>query len=1124
MQRSSAETPSPTAPPSPSITQPPSPSITQPPSPSIQQPSPPIQQPPSPSIQQPSPPIPQPPPSPSIQQPPLNSNPPASNGPTTNGKGSDCTLQSNSQIFLLGPPRQLTALARKAYSYQRRQWFTNLCCISACPLIMVLVSTLLGNFIASLVLHSIPAADYLYCSKENASDSFNVPYWSNFDPHLPSTNSTGLTDAINSTVTHTNWALLTPSASLTPPDMFSLNYKRPCVYWYGEDYPQDQGSIYEISPGVSGTLIRDSAYLATPLGGWLNVLRASLSSRTNDWRADQQSQSDNTIFLRTQRRTWVVYGADPSVDSKLIGVKNESIELSLAQLSGMPAGPAFMSPQDTDTGIFGTIPTRFFLNQGSIFLNTSMTGVAVPWFVPMGGDGFAIDDFISASIHKVIDEINNLDKSALLASPSNMRNIQYLYLQISKIHYNVPHGGIYIKKIDHINKQYAFDLHFGYDFRLTAASRFPRSEDRTMLQMTQLSNGILRNSNVSKLGRAAITQGLRVFPQVRNSQFSVSFAGPIGGILFPFGVSFLLPIFVIILTQEKESRILIVMKMNGVTPGRYYASHYITFYILYAISVAIFLLSGYIGKLTLFTLTDPAVLLLLFFIWGHNQISLAFFFSSFLRTSRNALVVVFLIVLCSVIVSLALDRIFRRGDRVPLPFFLWTPFAFYRSLSQLNRASYLPSSQPYKLRNMVPGDEVFTALMFMIAEIPVFLGVAGYLAAVLPSDFGVRMPWHFPFSLPYHTWKKSSINQKDAHDPKLDHDVTVPIGTDGLEGEDNDVRTERARIDDGDYNHASPIVINHIRKIYKSGHGIGSKLAIKDVTFAVEEGIVFGLLGPNGAGKTTLLSILTGLYETTSGTAKLAGFDIKTEMNEVCKRIGICPQFDILWDDLTVGDHLYFYARLKGLHKHEERTAVNQALADVYLERFENRQTKRLSGGEKRRLSIAIALLGNPKVVFLDEPTTGLDPEVRRLIWGIINKAKTGKTIVLTTHSMEEAEALCQRISIMAKGNLRCIANPVRLKQIYGSGYHIHFNSLAQDTDRASAFIESVLPMGWRQVDAFDTSVSYEFASNAGKLSSLFKTIESRKAQEGILDWGVGQTTLEEVFIRLLDEADIETN
>ncbi|KAH9247710.1 hypothetical protein BASA81_014668, partial [Batrachochytrium salamandrivorans] len=455
MQRSSAETPSPTAPPSPSITQPPSPSITQPPSPSIQQPSPPIQQPPSPSIQQPSPPIPQPPPSPSIQQPPLNSNPPASNGPTTNGKGSDCTLQSNSQIFLLGPPRQLTALARKAYSYQRRQWFTNLCCISACPLIMVLVSTLLGNFIASLVLHSIPAADYLYCSKENASDSFNVPYWSNFDPHLPSTNSTGLTDAINSTVTHTNWALLTPSASLTPPDMFSLNYKRPCVYWYGEDYPQDQGSIYEISPGVSGTLIRDSAYLATPLGGWLNVLRASLSSRTNDWRADQQSQSDNTIFLRTQRRTWVVYGADPSVDSKLIGVKNESIELSLAQLSGMPAGPAFMSPQDTDTGIFGTIPTRFFLNQGSIFLNTSMTGVAVPWFVPMGGDGFAIDDFISASIHKVIDEINNLDKSALLASPSNMRNIQYLYLQISKIHYNVPHGGIYIKKIDHINKQYA---------------------------------------------------------------------------------------------------------------------------------------------------------------------------------------------------------------------------------------------------------------------------------------------------------------------------------------------------------------------------------------------------------------------------------------------------------------------------------------------------------------------------------------------------------------------------------------------------------------------------------------------------------------------------------------------
>lgn len=117
---------------------------------------------------------------------------------------------------------------------------------------------------------------------------------------------------------------------------------------------------------------------------------------------------------------------------------------------------------------------------------------------------------------------------------------------------------------------------------------------------------------------------------------------------------------------------------------------------------------------------------------------------------------------------------------------------------------------------------------------------------------------------------------------------------------------------------------------------------------------------------------------------------------------------------------MYFYARLKGIKATDEKRAVHEALSQVSLLNFQDRLTKNLSGGEKRRVSIAIALLGNPKVIFFDEPTTGLDPEVRRLIWDIIQRSRIGKTIVLTTHSMEEAEALCQRIGIMAKGTLRC--------------------------------------------------------------------------------------------------------
>ncbi|KAJ3113607.1 hypothetical protein HK100_001931, partial [Physocladia obscura] len=225
--------------------------------------------------------------------------------------------------------------------------------------------------------------------------------------------------------------------------------------------------------------------------------------------------------------------------------------------------------------------------------------------------------------------------------------------------------------------------------------------------------------------------------------------------------------------------------------------------------------------------------------------------------------------------------------------------------------------------------------------------------------------------------------------------MKLEIDASELRFEDADVKAEKKRIELGEYDRASPLVLSHMRKVYPSRKGLGPKFAVKDVSFVADLGTVFGLLGPNGAGKTTLISILTGLYSLSYGNAILAGFDIKNEGSDICQVMGICPQFDILWEDLTIEEHLYFYARLKGATASNENDYVRQALENVSLTSLADRLTKRLSGGEKRRLSIAIALIGQPKVVFLDEPTTGLDPEVRRLIWNIIQKAKEGKTVIL---------------------------------------------------------------------------------------------------------------------------------
>ena len=321
------------------------------------------------------------------------------------------------------------------------------------------------------------------------------------------------------------------------------------------------------------------------------------------------------------------------------------------------------------------------------------------------------------------------------------------------------------------------------------------------------------------------------------------------------------------------------------------------------------------------------------------------------------------------VISLVIDTLFVDG-KAPYALFIWPPFAFYRALGLMNSGTLTATSIPYKFSRLGPSDELFVAMLFLIFEVPIFLGISYYLGNVFPSEFGVKKPWHFPVtdSLKYYRNRKDSANGKIRSEEVLA--TNIVISDEETQFEDADVKAERAKVLDPSFKAENyTLTMANMRKIYTGKGGAGPKLAVKDVTLAVEPNLTFGLLGPNGAGKTTLISILTGLYEASTGTARIAGFDIKTEIDQVYKVVGICPQFDIQWDELTVGEHLYFYARLKGIIQSDEKRAVKYALESVALLSFENRLTKGLSGGERRRLSIAIALLGEPKVVFLDEPT-----------------------------------------------------------------------------------------------------------------------------------------------------------
>ena len=208
------------------------------------------------------------------------------------------------------------------------------------------------------------------------------------------------------------------------------------------------------------------------------------------------------------------------------------------------------------------------------------------------------------------------------------------------------------------------------------------------------------------------------------------------------------------------------------------------------------------------------------------------------------------------------------------------------------------------------------------------------------------------------------------------------------------------------------------------------KTAVADLTLQVGRGEIFGLPGPNGAGKTTTIRMMTMQTQPTSGTILYDGLDTRRQARRIKSLIGVVPQHVNFDQDLTVGENLELHARLHHMGKEERRARIEELLRYVELADVINDGVRRLSGGMKRRLLIVRALLHRPRILFLDEPTVALDPQVRRRIWALVkDMAKGGVTVFLTTHYIEEAEALCDRVAILSKGHLIDLDTPANLRQ-----------------------------------------------------------------------------------------------
>ena len=206
------------------------------------------------------------------------------------------------------------------------------------------------------------------------------------------------------------------------------------------------------------------------------------------------------------------------------------------------------------------------------------------------------------------------------------------------------------------------------------------------------------------------------------------------------------------------------------------------------------------------------------------------------------------------------------------------------------------------------------------------------------------------------------------------------------------------------------------------------KVALENLSLKVAKGELFGLLGPNGAGKTTIINIICGLIKPTSGNAKILGYDIQKDPQKVKEQIGVCIQETAIYPYLTAKENLELFGRLYGLNKKVIKESTTKLLGKMALTEDAKRVTAKYSGGMKRRLSLALALIHDPQIAFLDEPTVAMDPQSRHAVWDFIKEQKSrGKTIILTTHYMEEAEELCERVGIIDHGKLIALGSPKEL-------------------------------------------------------------------------------------------------
>uniref|UniRef100_A0A7S3ZF35 ABC transporter domain-containing protein n=1 Tax=Lotharella globosa TaxID=91324 RepID=A0A7S3ZF35_9EUKA len=576
-------------------------------------------------------------------------------------------------------------------------------------------------------------------------------------------------------------------------------------------------------------------------------------------------------------------------------------------------------------------------------------------------------------------------------------------------------------------------------------------------------------------------------PKYREDTFSL-----IVGSLLPlfFVLAFLYPFFNLSkgIILEKELRIKESLKMMGATTSSHFTAWFVTYLVTFI--VLSFILTGLCFAGKIFVYSNFFIVFLAFFFFTMDIFALAWLTTSFFSKATSGGLQ------CAVIFLASFFGIFGFNATTTAPAkgiaCLSAPICFGLGMQQL--ATFESAQQGINFSNAGVMENNFTmntCIVLLFIDFFFYILMALYFERVFPSEWGVA-------EKPYFCFLPSYWCPKD-------------------EEQEVELREFDDRYETSELNFRVGLSVRNLEKRF--GTQTPEEAAVKRINLDMFEGQIFALLGHNGAGKTTTINMLTGMLPPTSGDALIFGKNINTEMTQIRRDLGVCPQHDILFDLLTVREHLWLYAKIKGIPKDEIETAIQTAIEQVGLTEKVDTYSKNLSGGMKRKLSVGIALIGGSHTVILDEPTSGMDPYSRRSTWEMLKRAKLERVVILTTHFMDEADQLGDRIAIMHLGNIKCCGSSLFLKKKYGVGYILVIDREKEIKEQTDCVMKHV--QGAKMLSSVAGEISFQLPfSESGKFADMFDEMERNKEKWMIHSYGISVTTLEEVFLKVGHDAD----